>query len=130
MIELLNGAWWTRLLLGESMVELLNGSQAAQLASKILGRTVAPSWVAARVPAVKIGDARARYRPAAVEDTARTLLASVTTTEAAQLLGVSYHSLRKWMAQGHFQAYRVKLDGRTYGFRRDDIPKMLKELEG
>lgn len=111
------------------MGELLKLTHAAKLAGKIVGRSVSRDWIKARVKPVQPLQGGAWYRREAVEAAAESIKDVVPLTEAARLVGINLGTFRKWMAAGHFKAYRVRLDGRAWGFRKQDIPKMLKELE-
>lgn len=111
------------------MGELLKLTHAAKLAGKIAGRPISRDWIKARVKPVRPIQGGSWYRREAVESAAEAVRDTVPLTTAAKLVGVNLGTFRKWMAAGHFKAYRVRLDGRAWGFRKQDIPKMLKELE-
>lgn len=52
----------------------------------------------------------------------------LTTSEAAQLLGIHRNTLRKWANQGVITAYRIG-PRRDRRFRREDIESFLEESE-
>lgn len=111
------------------MGELLKLTHAAKLAGKIAGRPISRDWIKARVKPVQPLQGGSWYRREAVEAAAASIKDIVPLTTAAKLVGVNIYTFRKWMAVDPLNAYRVRLDGRTWGVYKQDIPKMLKKLE-
>jgi excisionase family DNA binding protein len=53
----------------------------------------------------------------------------MSVTEAAELLGVSPVTLRRWDASGQFVPHRHPVNGRRI-YRRADVMKLRRKIEG
>lgn len=54
--------------------------------------------------------------------------AILTTSEAAQLIGIHSNTVRRWYEEGALKVYRIGRRG-DRRFRREDIDSFLKEAE-
>ncbi len=51
----------------------------------------------------------------------------LTPAEAAEVLGITQRSLRKWIAAGTLTAYR--LNGKLIRIKREDLDKLLQPIQ-